>query len=96
MGVTATAMYAFAAVSAASAVDQHRSAKKARKAAEENAAKEREALAALQQEAAAPIPLADEDAIRKHRRRSIASQMRRRGRASTILTDSGASDTLGA
>jgi len=94
MGVTA--MYAVAAVGAASAVDQHQSAKKARTAAEENAAKEREALAALQQEDEAPIPLADEDAIRKQRRRSIASQMRRRGRASTILTDSGTGDTLGA
>lgn len=42
-----------------------------------------------------PTPLPDDEAMRKARRRSITSQMARRGRASTILTDQGTGDALG-
>lgn len=45
-------------------------------------------------EAPAPVmPMADDEAVKRARKRSIAAQMGRRGRDSTILTDS--SDRLG-
>lgn len=95
MGVSA--MFAVAAVGAAAAVDQHQSAKQARKTAEEQAALERQSLADLQAEEKPVIPLGDDAATKRARRRSIASQMQRRGRQSTILTgDTTTSDTLGA
>lgn len=68
--------------------------KDARKDAERQAAKEREALAALQQEPEPVMPVPDDKAMRDARRRSISSQMRRRGRASTLLSESGG-DGLG-
>jgi hypothetical protein len=40
-----------------------------------------------------PVAMPDQNAIDQARRRSLADQMMRRGRASTILT--GAEDTLG-
>jgi hypothetical protein len=66
--------------------------KKAKKAAEDQAAQQLDELAALQ---AKRVGLPSEEAIRKGRRRSIAEQMRRRGRPSTILTNT-ERDTLGA
>lgn len=41
-----------------------------------------------------PVPMPDQRAIATARRRSLAEQMTRRGRASTILSDNGG-DTLG-
>ena len=41
------------------------------------------------------MPEPDDEAVKRAKRRSIADQMRRRGRASTVLADSG-TDTLGA
>ena len=41
-----------------------------------------------------PTPLPDEEALKKARRRSISAQLGRRGRQSTILTDTGG-DALG-
>lgn len=79
------------------AYEQHQDAKDARRQAEEQAAKQREALVALRAEPTPVIPIADELA-KDARRKSIVAQMRRRGRASTILTDTGAapaSDALG-
>lgn len=93
MGVSAA--WTVAAVMGASAVDQHQQASAARRQAERNAATQRDALAALQQEGEPAIPLPDDAEVRRSRRRSITAQMRRRGRASTILTDTGASDSLG-
>lgn len=66
-----------------------------RELAERQLATEREALAALQAGPEPALPTADDEATKRARRRSIAAQLRRRGRASTILTDSGASDALG-
>lgn len=63
--------------------------------AEEEAARQRALIAEMREEKAEPIPIADEDTMRRNRRRSMASIMRRRGRASTILTG-GAQDRLGA
>jgi len=42
-----------------------------------------------------PVPLPDDTAIQAARRRSIATQMRRRGRRSTILTGFDEGETLG-
>lgn len=70
--------------------------RKATKAAQSDAALQRENLAALQAEPEPVVPVADDDTIRRSRQRSISAQMRRRGRASTILTDSAATDSLGA
>lgn len=69
--------------------------RKADKRAEADAALQRATLAELQQEPPAVMPTVDDEATRRARRRSIASTMARRGRASTILTDSGTGDTLG-
>ncbi len=63
-------------------VNPDRSAKKAAKAAQRQA----EALEALAAEPETPIPIADDQAAAEARRRSIAQQIRRRGRQSTILT----------
>lgn len=47
------------------------------------------------QAAPAPVmPIADDEAVKRARRRSVASQMQRGGRTSTMLTDSDNS-TLG-
>jgi len=93
MGVTAA--WVGVGLAATSANMQRIEAKQARRSAESQAALEREALAALQEEPEPVMPLADDAATRRARRRSITGQMRRRGRASTILTDSGAADALG-
>lgn len=86
-----------AAVTAGSAVSQHRDAKKAREEAERQAAEQREALAALESEPEVAMPTGDDEATRRARRRSISAQLRRRGRQSTILTGDDSSGTaLGA
>ena len=74
---------------------QYVEAKKDRRAAERQAELERQALAELQVQSETPMLLADDAAARAARRRSITSQMRRRGRQSTILTSPESSDTLG-
>ena len=71
----------------------------AQRLADEEAAAQREFIAAMRGEQAkepAAIPLADEAAMRRQRRRSVASIARRRGRQSTILTGGGGGDALGA
>lgn len=87
---------AFMAVSAALAakgyVDQQKSAKDAKRAAEQ----QQQTLEAMKREEPPEMP--DADAQARARRRSIAGQLGRRGRSSTILTsggDSGAGDPLG-
>lgn len=92
MGLTAGIVAA--GIGAAAGVNQGLEARKARKSAEAQAAAEREALAALQQEPEPVMPVPDDKAMRDARRRSISSQMRRRGRASTLLSESGG-DGLG-
>lgn len=93
MGVE-TALLAVAAVSAYGAYEQRQDAKEARKQAERQAALDREAIAALKAEPTPAMPTSAD--ARRARRTSIAEQMRRRGRASTILTDSTeSSDVLG-
>ncbi len=67
----------------------------AQRLADEEAARQREFIAAMQGEEQPAIPLADEASMRRMRRRSMASIMRRRGRQSTILTGGGG-DALGA
>jgi hypothetical protein len=76
--------------------------RKARKDAERAAAEERAAVEALQREikaeAAAPeaaMPSPNDAATKAAKRRSITAQMRRRGRASTILTGDPVSDPIG-
>lgn len=76
-------------------IAQSSSASRARRSAEAQSALEREALAELKAEPEPVMPVADNEAVRRAKRRSISGQMRRRGRASTILTDSGAGDVLG-
>lgn len=88
-----------AVATAAKAVVDYRSARKARKSAEEQAAKEREALAKLKSKPEPEMPTADSAATERARRRSIAAQLRRRGRQSTILTGGdggGGGESLGA
>lgn len=89
------AYWTIAAVAGATAVDQHESTRAARNEAEREAQRQRDALARMQQEAEPVMPLTDDASIRRARRQSITQQMRRRGRASTILTDNAAGDVLG-
>lgn len=90
-----SAIAAAGAVTAGVAVKGNIDARKDRKKAEQQAAIEREQLAALQAEAESPMPIPDDEAARRARRRSIVAQRARRGRQSTILTDT-SSDALGA
>lgn len=46
-------------------------------------------------EAPPPLPLPDDKAVQDAKRRSIAAQITRRGRQSTILSTPASSDTLG-
>ena len=96
MGIEA-AVAAMAAMAGGSAIEQHNQAKQAQRAAADQAALQRQALTNLQAEPAPVIPVADDEASRRARRRSIATQMMRRGRQSTILTADTAtgSDALG-
>lgn len=55
--------------------------------------KKKSAPAVVQPAAAPVIPMPDEEAITRAKKRSTAAQMARGGRTSTMLTDS--SDTLG-
>jgi hypothetical protein len=86
--ILATALAGSAVAGGAQALE----ARRARKRAEEEAAREREALAALQEEPAPIMPVPGDE--KKMRRRSIAG-LARRGRLSTILTGS-TGDRLGA
>lgn len=82
-----------AGVGALSYLDQ----REARKDAERQAAQQREAIAALEAQPAPTMPVADDEASKRARQRSISAQLRRRGRSSTILTNPDAgSDALGA
>lgn len=45
--------------------------------------------------APAPVPLPDDEALQAARKKQVADQMARRGRASTILTDPEAGTKLG-
>lgn len=95
MGVSAAVTVAATVATAVQGADD---ARRARHTAEANAQKQADALAALKGEPAPVIPVADSKAVNDAKRRSIADQMRRRGRSSTILTggnDTGASDALG-
>lgn len=92
--------YSAAVIAAATVYNTYesdRQAKKTRKSAENQAAAEREQLAQLAAQPETVIPEADDASTKDARRRSISAQLRRRGRAGTILTgDSSAGDTLGA
>ena len=88
LGIASTAAGAYSAFGGA--YEQ----RKARKAAEEEAARQREALAALQAESPPAIPT--EADAKRGRRRSIRDMLSRRGRRSTILTNQTEGDTLGA
>lgn len=84
-----------AGTAAATTVYSAYDARKSRKQAAADSARERDALAQLQQEPEKAIPNANSDAVKRQRRRSIASMQRRRGRQSTILTGGDAGDRLG-
>ena len=71
-------------------VEQQR---KQRKMLEQQAASERAMLARLMAQKTAALP--DQEALQRARRRSLVEQFRRRGRASTILSDQTATDPLG-
>jgi len=45
--------------------------------------------------APAPMPVPDDELIKQKKKREMAARMESSGRSSTILTDSGGSDTLG-
>lgn len=95
MGIETVALVAGAALGAASYSEN----RKARKDAERQAAEQREALAAAEAEATKnkpAMPVADDEATQRARKRSITAQLRRRGRASTILTSPEGGDALGA
>lgn len=88
LGATALAGVGTGAASLINTLDQQRAAK-------HNAADERARLAA--EMAKDPAALPDEAQIALARHRSITSQMRRRGRAGSILTNTDtAGDNLGA
>jgi hypothetical protein len=77
-----------------------REQRKARKDAQAAAEEERRSVEALQREIqaeseATPMPTANDSDVRRARRTSIAQQMRRRGRRSTILTSDATADPLG-
>lgn len=88
-----------AVVSAAAAAGSVYQQRQAQNKADQDAALARQQMADLQNAASATkpvIPAANDEAIRRAKARSIASQMQRRGRASTLLTDQTAgSDSLG-
>jgi hypothetical protein len=42
-----------------------------------------------------PIPMADEESIRKKKKKALSLNTQRGGRASTLLSDAGESETLG-
>lgn len=97
MGVSA--VVAAAAVVGGLTVNEQR---KQRKQAEQAAEQERQTIESLQREiqaeAAQPeaaMPVPDDANAKRAQRRSITSQMRRRGRQSTILTGNPTGDPLG-
>ncbi len=99
---TSAALAVMAVVSGVSAGASANQASIANKRAKNAAAQARRAqgeqTVALEELAAAEeaqIPRADSDATKRRRRRSIAGQLGRRGRQSTILTDQGQRGTLG-
>lgn len=95
MGVSA--VVAAAAVVGGLTINEQR---KQRKQAEQAAEQERQTIESLQREiqaeaSASPMPVADDATAKRAQRRSITSQMRRRGRQSTILTGNPTGDPLG-
>lgn len=92
MGISAAVAVGVSAFSAIQGADD---ARRARHSAEDAAEEQKKAIEELQAKPQPVVPVADDKAMRDARRRSIAEQMRRRGRQSTMLTDSGAGDTLG-
>ena len=88
MGVTAGIL---GAVAAGGSVLETR---KARKEAEAEAARQREALAEIQAEEPPELPTKASE--RRGRRRSIRDLLSRRGRRSTILSNQESGDSLGA
>ena len=90
------AIAAYIGTAAVTTAVQMNAAEGDREDAENQATLERQRLADLQAEEKPVIPLGDDAATKRSRRRSIASQMQRRGRQSTILTDDTQSgDVLG-
>jgi len=95
-GASASATAGAGAVQLAQGIE---AANLAQRLADDEAARQRELIAVMRGEQSkepAAIPLADEAAQRRMRRRSLASIARRRGRQSTILTGGGTGDSLGA
>lgn len=92
MGVSAAVGLGAAAFAGFNQADE---ARRARHTAQDAGEANQKALEELQAKPLPVVPVADDKAMRDARRRSIAEQMRRRGRQSTILTDTGAGDTLG-
>jgi hypothetical protein len=90
MGISGAA-WVGAAVAAAGAVSSADQSRYATNTARDEARKQQEALLKLQSE---PMPVADSAQTDAAKRRSIVSQMARRGRASTVLSDP--ADALGA
>ena len=81
-------------ISAAFAVKTYVDSQKAAKEAKKQAEQQQQALEAMKREGTPAMP--DADAQARARRRSIAGQLGRRGRASTILTSgSDTGDALG-
>lgn len=92
MGISAGVAVGVGLFSAVQGADD---ARRARHTAEAQAEQQTKAIQELQAKPQPVVPVADDRAMADARRRSIAEQMRRRGRQSTILTDSGAGDALG-
>lgn len=90
MGISAAIIAGVSVVSTISSMDASR---RAAHTAEDEAKRQREALAKLQAVPPPEMPIADSVLTDAARRRSITTQMARRGRASTILTDN--TDPLG-
>lgn len=79
----------------ATGIDNARSARNSAKDSAIQASKDQQALTDALNKPVPVIPSPDDAAANDARRRSIAQQLARRGRASTILTDSGTGGALG-
>lgn len=91
MGVSAA--WAVAAIAAAGVAQQADSSRYASNTARDEAKRQRDLLASLKDQPVPEMPTPDSAQARLEKRRSIASQLSRRGRASTMLT--GNKDPLG-
>lgn len=96
MGISAGIAAAVAVVGTAATIDNARSAKNQAKDAAEQAKKDSDALAAAINKPVPVVPSPDDASANDARRRSIAQQLARRGRASTILSDDATGGALGA